>query len=146
MLLRNVPTLLKKVSISMPVCHGKKFTVGDGERIVRVLFYMLLVFDSLQFSVDCPTAPARRVAVILCFRAKSEGLGRAPGNALARFWSCRQLLCHYYLESTMLVLGPAVDDSIWRALYVHYSRKTARLFPNYALCFCGQIIPEIMPA
>ena len=49
--------MLKKVPI-MPVCHGKKFAVGDGERLVRVLFYMLLGFDSLQFSVDCPTAPA----------------------------------------------------------------------------------------
>ena len=52
----NVPIMLKKVPI-MPVCHGKKFTVGDGDRLVQVLFYMLLGFDSLQFSVDCPTAP-----------------------------------------------------------------------------------------
>ena len=72
---RIVAIMLKKVTI-MPVCHGKKFTVGDGERLVRVLFYTLLRFDSLQFSVDCPTAPASRVAVILCFRAKSEVLGK----------------------------------------------------------------------
>ena len=33
----------------------KKFTVGDSERLVRVLIYMLLGFDSFQFSVNCPT-------------------------------------------------------------------------------------------
>ena len=49
--------MLKKVPI-MPVCHGKIFAVGDGEQLVRVLFYTLLGFDSLQFSVDCPTVPA----------------------------------------------------------------------------------------
>ena len=48
--------MLKKVPI-MLVCHGKKFAVEDGERLVRVLFYTLLRFDSLQLSVDCPTAP-----------------------------------------------------------------------------------------
>ena len=58
--------MLKKVPI-MPICHGKTFAVEDSERLVRVLFYMLLRFDSLQLSFDCPTAPA------LC--AKSEGLG-----------------------------------------------------------------------
>ena len=35
----------------------KKFTVRDSERLVQVLIYTLLGFDSLQFSVDCPTAP-----------------------------------------------------------------------------------------
>ena len=54
---RNVLSMLKKVPI-MLVCHGKKFAVEDGERLVRVLFYTLLRFDSLQLSVDCPTAPA----------------------------------------------------------------------------------------
>ena len=48
------------------------------------------------------------------------------------------------LDYNMLLLGPAVNDSIWRALHMHYSRKTAQLF--YALCFCRLIIPEIMPA
>ena len=57
----------------MPVCHGTKFTIGDGERLVRGLFYMLLGFDSLQFSVDCPTVPALPVSH---FRAKLEGLGK----------------------------------------------------------------------
>ena len=57
----------------MPVCHGTKFTAGDGERLVRGLFYMLLGFDSHQFSVDCPTVPALPVSH---FRAKSEGLGK----------------------------------------------------------------------
>ena len=37
----------------------------------------------------------------------------------------------------------AVNDSVLRALHVRYSRKTA---PDYALCFCGLIIPEIMLA
>ena len=55
--------MLKKVPI-MPVCHGKKTftTVGDGEQLIRVLFYTLLRFHSLQF---CPTSsafPARRVS------------------------------------------------------------------------------------
>ena len=57
----------------MSVCHGTKFTIGDGERLVRGLFYMLLGFDSLQFSVDCPTVPALPVSH---FRAKLEGLGK----------------------------------------------------------------------
>ena len=33
----------------------KTFTVGDSERLVQVLIYMLLRFDSFQFSVNCPT-------------------------------------------------------------------------------------------
>ena len=49
--------MLKKVPI-MPVCTAKRLLVGDGEELVRVLFYTLLGFDSLQFSVNCPTAPA----------------------------------------------------------------------------------------
>ena len=45
----------------------KKFKVGDCERLVQVLFYMLLGLDNLQFSVDCPIAtvtvlPTRRVS------------------------------------------------------------------------------------
>ena len=53
----------------------KKFTVGGGEQLVRVLFYTLLVFDSLQFSVDCPTAPAlpaRRVSRKLTLFARNQ--------------------------------------------------------------------------
>ena len=40
------------------------FTIGDGERLVRVLFYTLLELDSLQFSVDCPMAPALPVRMV----------------------------------------------------------------------------------
>ena len=102
--------MLKKVPI-MPVCHGKKFTIGDGEQLVWVLFYMLLGFDSLQFNVDCPMAPAlpaRRVncdltlscevrrprkACSIMKRLERRVLGQTPGNPLARLWSCRQ---YYY--------------------------------------------------
>ena len=67
--------MLKKVPI-MPICHGKKFAVGDGERLVRVLFYTLLGFDSLQSTAPrLLRFPQGGIAVILCFRAKSEGLG-----------------------------------------------------------------------
>ena len=73
------------------------------------------------------------LAVILRFRAKSEGLGdfnllnikrqllgRAPGNPLAHFRSCRQLLghCYYILVldplslTSILLLRPSVDNSI----------------------------------
>ena len=97
--------MVKKVPI-MLVCHGKKFTVGDGEQLVQVLFCTLLGFDSLQFSVDCPMAPAlhtRRVTrdlVLSCEirrprqaysimkRLKCRVLDRAPGNPLAHSWSC----------------------------------------------------------
>jgi len=41
---------------------AKKFTVGDGERLARVLFYMLLGFDSLQFCPTAPVLPTRRVS------------------------------------------------------------------------------------
>ena len=74
-------------------------------------------------------------------------------SPLARFWSCRQ---YYYQNearyratarfSSKLLLGPAVDNSPRGALYVHYSCKTARLFPNYVLHFCGPIFPLIMLA
>ena len=60
------------------VTMAKTFTVGDGERLVQVLFYMLLRFDNLQFSVDCPMAPVhptRRVSDNLTHSAKSESLG-----------------------------------------------------------------------
>ena len=105
--------MLKKVPI-MPVATAKNFTIGDGERLVRVFFYTLLGFDSLQFSVDCPTAPAlptRRVTCNLMLlgevrrprqacsimkRLERRLLGRALGNLLAHFWSCQQLLSHYY--------------------------------------------------
>ena len=43
---------------------AKMFTIGDGERLVRVLFYTLLELDSLQFSVNCPTAPALPVRMV----------------------------------------------------------------------------------
>ena len=68
-----------------------------------MLFYTLLGFDSLQFSVDCPMAaalPARRVSRDLTLSLKVKGptqacsimkrierrvLGRAPGNVT---WEC----------------------------------------------------------
>ena len=62
----------KKVPI-MPVCHDKKFTVGDGE---PVLFYTLLGFDGLQFSSQLLRFPQEGLAAMLHFRAKSEGLGK----------------------------------------------------------------------
>ena len=42
-------------------------------------------------------------------------------------------------KHSMLLLGPAVDDSLRGALYVHYSHKTAWLFPNYAFMLCRHI-------
>ena len=59
--------MLKKVPI-MPIFFSqqnalfttttaKKFTAEDGEQFVGVPFYTFLGFESLQFSVDCPTAP-----------------------------------------------------------------------------------------
>ena len=57
----------------MPVCHDKKFTIGDGE---RVLFYTLLGFDGLQFSSQLLRFPQEGLAMMLRFRAKSEGLGK----------------------------------------------------------------------
>ena len=99
---RNVPIMLKKVPI-IPVCHSKTFAVGGSERLVRVFFYTLLGFDSLQFSVDCPTAPALparrdsrdlmlscevrrpRQACSIMKRLECQLVGRAPGNPLARF-------------------------------------------------------------
>ena len=64
--------MLNKVPI-MPVCHCKKFTVGDGE---RVLFYTLLGFDGLQFSSQLLRFPQDGLATMLHFHAKSEGLGK----------------------------------------------------------------------
>ena len=52
----------------------KKFTtVGDSERLIRVLFYTLLGFHSLQF---CPTAfafPTRRVSHDFMLSLKARG-------------------------------------------------------------------------
>ena len=83
----------------------KKFTtVGDSEWLIRVLFYTLLGFHSVQF---CPTAsafPARRVSHDFTLSLKVRGprqacsimkrlvrrvLGRAPGNPLVRLYQTR---------------------------------------------------------
>ena len=121
----------------------------------------------VSFSTKCPFLTiTTTLAAILRFRAKSEGLGdfsllnnettqtstswpgswESSGSLLELSTTAGPLLLLVLGPLSMLLLGSAVDDSIWRALHVHYSRKTARLFPNYALCFCGLIIPEIMPA
>ena len=103
------------------------------------------------------------------FRVKSEGLGDSSllNNEVTQmltswlgFWESSGLLLELstaagpllllvlgpLLPDFLLLLGPAADYSIGRALHVNYSCKTAQLFPNYAFCFCGPIIPEIMPA
>jgi len=52
---------------------AKIFTTGHCERLAQVLFYMLLEFDNLQFSVDCHTAPVlpvRRVSRNLTLSCK----------------------------------------------------------------------------
>ena len=114
MLLRNSQEMYELCWRKCPLClyaTAKKFTIGDGEWLVWVLFYTLLEFDSLQFSVDCPTVPALpawrvsrdltlshevrrpRQACWIMKRLECRVLGRAPGNPLAHFWSCRQ---YYY--------------------------------------------------
>ena len=45
---------------------AKKFTIRDAEWLVQVLFYVLLGFDSLQYSVDCPTTPALPARRVSC--------------------------------------------------------------------------------
>ena len=111
--------MLKKVPINARMPRQKRFKVGDGEWLVRVIFfYTLLVFDSLQFSVNYPTAsvlPARRVsrdltlsreirrsrqACSIMKRLECRVLGRAPGNPLACFWSCRQYYEARYCKNT----------------------------------------------
>ena len=115
------------------------------------------------FSTKCSfwqlqTCIAHLMIVILCFRTKSEGLGdfsllNNETTRMSTFWpgswessgsllepstaavSLLLLILGLLLLDSMLLLGTAVDDSIWRALHAHYSRKTARLFLNYALCF-----------
>ena len=86
-------------------------------------------------------------------RLERRLLGWAPGNPLARFLELSKaagplllLVLGPLLPDSMLLLRPIADDSIGRALHVNYSRKTARFILNYALCFCGPIILEIMPA
>ena len=77
---------------------------------------------------------------------------RTPGNPLPHFLELSKaagpllllVLGPLSLDS-MLLFRPTADNSIERALHVNYSHKTARLFLNYALCFYGPIIPEIMP-
>ena len=107
---RNVPIMLKKVPI-MPVCHGKK--VYHWRWWAARLGAILHASRVWQSSVQCrlphgSCAPARRVSRDLtlshkvrrprqaCWimkRLKRRVLGRAPGNPLAHFWSCRQ---YYY--------------------------------------------------
>ena len=85
---------------------AKKFTVGDGERLVRVLFYTLLGFDSLQLSVDCPTAPAlsaRRVSRdLIRFHTKLEGGLASMGGFLEILW-----LTSGAVDSTTTGMRPA---------------------------------------
>ena len=63
-------------------------------------------------------------------------------ECLFSVYSCRRqwadladLALQAVLESSMLLLGPAVDDSLYGTLYM----QTARLFPNYALCFADRL-------
>ena len=150
----------------MQVCHGKKsLPLETGDRLVRVLFCTHLGYDSRQFCPMAPALPARRVsrdlmpsreirrprqACSIMKQLKRQVLGWAPGNHLGSLLELSTVLLlvrgPLLQKHSILLLGPAVDDSLCRALYVHYSRKTAQLFSNYALCFCGLIIPEIMPA
>ena len=52
----------------------KKFTtVGDGERLIRVLFYTLLGFYSLQFCPMASAFPARRVSHDFTLSLKVRG-------------------------------------------------------------------------
>ena len=80
----------------------KKFsTVGDGERLIRVLFCSLLRFYSLQFCPMASAFPARRFSHDFTLPLKVRGprqacsimkrlvrrvLGLAPGNPLARLY------------------------------------------------------------
>ena len=160
--------MVKKVPI-MPVYYGiKKFYHWRQWACSFTRFLGLTVFSSVSTVPRLLRLPARRDShdlVLLCEvrksrqacsivkRLKRRFLGRAPGSPLAHFWSCRQ---YYYQNearyraiarfSSKLLFEPAVDNSLRGALYVHYSRKTARLFRNYAIRFCGPIILVIMPA
>ena len=74
----------------------KKFTVGDGERLIWVLFYMS-VFPARRVSHDFMLSlkvRGPRQACSIMKRLERQVLGRAPGNPLACFWSCRQ---YYYM-------------------------------------------------
>ena len=80
----------------------RKFTtIRDGERPIRVLFYTLLGFHSLQFCPMASAFPARRVSHDFALSLKVRGprqacsimkrlvlrvLGRAPGNPLAHLY------------------------------------------------------------
>ena len=68
--------MLKKVPI-MPVRHGKKFTVGDGARLVRMLLlYASRVWQSSVLLHGSCASPQGGLAASLRFRARSEGLGK----------------------------------------------------------------------
>ena len=114
-----------------------------------VIFYTLLVFDSLQLSVNYPTASAfltRRVSHDLTLsckirrprqacstmkRLKHRVLGWAPGNPLARFWSCRQY--YYYYEARYRENTPCCCSDL----------QSTTPFAEHYSCIIPAIIPEL---
>jgi len=76
---RNVPIMLKKVPI-MPVCHGKKSlpleTVSGSFGCSFTRFSGLTVFSSVSTAPQLLRFPQGGLAATLCFRSKSEGLGK----------------------------------------------------------------------
>ena len=115
-----------------------------------VIFYTLLVFDSLQLSVNYPTAsafPARRVSRDLTLsreirrprqacstmkRLEHRVLGWAPGNPLARFWSCRQY--YYYYEARYCENTPCCCSDLQSTtpFAEHYSCIIPLKLPDYS--------------
>ena len=117
------------------------------------------------FSTKCPLLNHNSgLTAILCFHAKSEGLGdfsllnndmawtstswlgcwESSGSLLEVWTTTGPLLLVVLgplLLDSMLLLWPAVNGSIWRALHVYYSHKTAQLFLNYV--FTDQLFQKL---
>ena len=125
MFLNNSQVMYRLCWRKCPLCpygHGKKFTVGDGDRLVQVLFYMLLGFDSLQFIVDCPTAPVlptRRVTRDLVLSCEIRRLRQAC--SIMKRLEC--LWYNFYSRKTAWqTMLYAFSDQLFRKLCWHIRR------------------------
>jgi len=81
MLLSNSQEMYRLCWRKCPLCPcatAKKFTVGDGEWLVRVIFYTLLgCLTVVSTAPQLLCFPQWELAAILRFRAKSKGLGKS---------------------------------------------------------------------
>ena len=122
--------MLKKVPIMTVSATAKSLLLETARaRSGKVLFYTLLGFDSLQFSVDCPTDKIipRHYATINCFY-KIENTHSSSNIKVQTVW-CRNLLldCSCGLQQSTSML------------FMQLQGFVAQLFS----CYCYYVLQEV---